>query len=151
MEEKIKYVRNVKSSILLKKSFKMEDQLFFAKDVSYKMFKIVFLIIFLFSFYLSAQQKFIEGLEDIPSYKEMKYVEDSLILFDKIDGRYVSSESKGNYPLYEVKNFYKKILPNLGWKVERENLFSRGNENLELEFRSIKDETLIVFKIFPKY
>ena len=63
----------------------------------------------------------------------------------------VSSESKGNYPLYEVKNFYKKILPNLGWKVERENLFSRGNENLELEFRSIKDETLIVFKIFPKY
>ena len=44
-----------------------------------------------------AQDIFIEGLGDIPIYKEMDYVEDSLILFDKVDGRYVSTKTKGKY------------------------------------------------------
>ena len=45
----------------------------------------------------------------------MEYVEDSLILFDKIDGRYVSVEINGDYEEEEVIEFYKMILPNLGW------------------------------------
>ena len=69
--------------------------------------------------------KFINGLEDIPLYKKMEYVEDSLILFDKIDGRYVSVEINGDYEEEEVIEFYKMILPNLGWS-EKNLLHSIG-------------------------
>ena len=55
-------------------------------------------------------------MEDIPIFKEMQYVEDSLVLFDKVDGRYVSSEINGRYEKSEITEFYNKILPNLGWK-----------------------------------
>ena len=55
----------------------------------------------------------------------MEYVEDSLILFDKIDGRYVSVEINGDYEEEEVIEFYKMILPNLGWS-EKSLLHSIG-------------------------
>ena len=70
-----------------------------------------------------AQEIFIEGLGDIPIYKEMDYVEDSLILFDKVDGRYVSTKTKGKYSKKEVKEFYFKTLPNLGWKIQKKKFF----------------------------
>ena len=77
------------------------------------------------NFKVFSQEIFIKGLEDIPIYSEMNYVEDSLILFDKINGRYVSTKTKGKYPQKEVQEFYKKILPNLGWKIKKKNLSPR--------------------------
>ena len=97
-----------------------------------------------------AQDIFIEGLGDIPIYKEMDYVEDSLILFDKVDGRYVSTKTKGKYSKKEVKEFYFKTLPNLGWKIQKKNFFDRDGERLEIKFYDEEDETIVLFKIFPK-
>ena len=128
----------------------MADQLFFAQTVNFNM-KILIIIFALFSnFKVFSQEIFIEGLEDIPIYSEMNYVEDSLILFDKINGRYVSTKTKGKYPPKEVQEFYKKILPNLGWKIKKKNLFERGNERLEIRFSKENDQTIAIFNIFPK-
>tara|TARA_B100001029_G_C15018425_1_gene428919 strand:+ start:932 stop:1318 length:387 start_codon:yes stop_codon:yes gene_type:complete len=128
----------------------MADQLFFAQTVNFNM-KILIIIFALFSnFKVFSQEIFIEGLEDIPIYSEMNYVEDSLILFDKINGRYVSTKTKGKYPQKEVQEFYKKILPNLGWKIKKKNLFERGNERLEIRFSKENDQTIAIFNIFPK-
>ena len=93
--------------------------------------------------------KFINGLEDIPVYKKMEYVEDSLILFDKIDGRYVSVEITGNYDENKVLKFYKKILPNLGWKENEPLTFKRNNETLEIISKKEKGRVYIKFNIFP--
>ena len=46
----------------------------------------------------------------------MKYVENSNVLFDKIDGRFVSSEMIGKYEIKEIQIFYNSVLPNLGGK-----------------------------------
>ena len=109
---------------------------------------ISFLLFFLFSF-ISQALKFINGLEDIPMYKKMEYVEDSLILFDKIDGRYVSVEIAGDYDESKVLKFYKKILPNLGWKEKKPLIFTRNSETLEIISKKEKDQVYIKFNIFP--
>ena len=109
---------------------------------------ISFLLFFLF-FYSSKALKFINGLEDIPIYKKMEYVEDSLILFDKIDGRYVSVEITGDYDEEKVLKFYKKILPNLGWKEKKPFIFKRNNETLEIISKKEIDNVYIKFNIFP--
>ena len=93
--------------------------------------------------------KVINGLEDIPLYKKMEYVEDSLILFDKIDGRYVSVEINGNYEKEEVIEFYKMILPNLGWREKTSLIFHRNNETLEIICKREKEKIFVKFNIFP--
>ena len=73
---------------------------------------IIFFLFFLVS-YNSYALKFINGLEDIPLYKKMEYVEDSLILFDKIDGRYVSVEINGDYLHAEATSKWMKYVDDL--------------------------------------
>ena len=99
--------------------------------------------------YNSYALEFINGLEDIPLYKKMEYVEDSLILFDKIDGRYVSVEIYGDYEEYEVIDYYKRILPNLGWKEKKSLIFNRNNETLEIICKREKEKIYVKFNIFP--
>ena len=79
----------------------------------------------------------------------MEYVEDSLILFDKIDGRYVSVEITGDYDEEKVLKFYKKILPNLGWKEKKPLIFKRNDETLEIISKKEIDNVYIKFNIFP--
>ena len=113
--------------------------------------KIIFLSFFLYLFYFkdSLSVKFINGMEDIPIFKEMKYVEDSLILFDKVEGRYVSSEIYGNYKKSEIIDFYQQILPNLGWKKSKALTFSRGNEILEINLHQSENYVSVIFSIYP--
>ena len=79
----------------------------------------------------------------------MEHVEDSLILFDKIDGRYVSVEITGDYEEDKVLKFYKKILPNLGWKEKKPLIFNRNNETLEIISKKEKGQVFVKFNIFP--
>ena len=66
------------------------------------------ILIFL-SFQVVAEE-FVYGLGDIPIFKEMKSIEDSYVLFDKVDGRYLYSEIKGDYEVLEIQEYYKKVL-----------------------------------------
>ena len=93
--------------------------------------------------------EFINGLEDIPLFKNMEYVEDSLVLFDKVDGRYVSTEIRGNYNYEEVISFYKNILPNLGWQETKSLTYKRASEILELKSKVNNDKISIIFRVYP--
>ncbi len=95
----------------------------------------VFLQIILFSF--SSEAKFIAGLEDMPILDGIEQVNEDNFSFGNEETRIVEvilqSESKNFKQLIE---FYKVTLPNLGWKLEKNesNLvtFSRENELLEI-------------------
>ena len=107
----------------------------------------------LISFFLSFQsiaEEFVYGLGDVPIFKDMKSIEDSYILFDKVDGRYLYWEIKGEYEVLEIKEYYKKVLPNLGWKLYEKNSFLRGDEILEIQYYNDNVETKVVFTISPK-
>ena len=137
-------------NISLKKLSKKVGQLFFVKNVKSDM-KLIF--IFFFSVLLFSQtgaDEFVEGLGDIPNFKNMQNVEDSFILFDKVEGRYLYSEVEGDYDKKEINDFYKNVLPNLGWKKLNNNQFERGNEILDIKYERIDDLTKVLFSIAPK-
>ncbi len=128
----------------------MEDPLFIVRIVRNKMkFLLVFKFLVISSFFAVAED-FVYGLDDIPVFKEMRYIENSNVLFDKIDGRFVSSEMIGNYSIEDIEEFYISILPNLGWEEVNVNLFQRGDEYLEIKLESIKSASKIKFSIYPK-
>ena len=128
----------------------MEDPLFIVRIVRNKMkFLLVFKFLVISSFFAVAED-FVYGLDDIPVFKEMRYIENSNVLFDKIDGRFVSSEMIGNYSIEDIKEFYISVLPNLGWEEVNVNLFQRGDEYLEIKLESIKSASKIKFSIYPK-
>ena len=113
-----------------------------------EMKNIIFLTLILISFE-TLSENFLKGIDDIPSYKNMVYVEESLVMFDKINGRFVSTEIIGKYNYSEVSEFYKKILPNLGWKLITKNLYRRGEESLELEYKLDGKQLRVLFNISP--
>lgn len=130
--------------------FKVEDQHFFVKIVKNRMHFILVLKFFFLLPFLVFAEDFIYGLDDIPVYKNMRYVENSNVLFDKIDGRFVSSEMVGKYEIKEIKIFYNSVLPNLGWKKVKENVFERGTEFLEIKLESSGSLSSAQFSIYPK-
>ena len=75
---------------------------------------------------------------------------DSYIIFDKVDGRYLYSEIRGKYEILEIQEYYKKVLPNLGWKFFEKNSFVRADEILEIQYLIDDEETKVVFTISPK-
>ena len=113
-----------------------------------EMKNIIFLIIILIS-HKALSETFLNGIDDIPIYKNMVYVEESLVMFDKINGRFVSTEITGKYNHLEVSEFYKNILPNLGWKFISKNLYRRGEESLEVEYKSDGKQLRVLFNISP--
>ncbi len=110
---------------------------------------ITFFVVFFLSSLLAAEL-FVNGFGDIPIYKDMKNVDDSLILFDKVTGRYVSSEIIGDYKKGDVKDFYFKVLPNLGWERIGDDLFLRGKETLEIDYKQEKLKTRVRFSVSPQ-
>ena len=84
----------------------MGDRLFSVQIVKNNM-KSFNLLNFAILFFISAVTAgdFVYGLDDIPVYKDMTYVENSNVLFDKINGRFVSSEMIGNYKINDIKEF----------------------------------------------
>ena len=113
-----------------------------------EMKKTIFLALIFISFN-SFCETFLKGIEDIPTYKNMVYVEESLVMFDKINGRFISTEVIGKYKYSEVSEFYNKILPNLGWILVKNNLFIRAEESLELEYKLDGKNLRVVFNISP--
>jgi len=111
-----------------------------------------FLLFFYFFFFnlLFSQESFVNGFDDIPIYKNMQNDKDSLILFDTINGRYLSSEIVGKEKMEDVRKFYLEVLPNLGWRMENENIFLRDSEKLEINYFKEENDTRIIFSISPK-
>ena len=111
-----------------------------------------FLLIFIFNFNLAIcnEISFVNGINDIPIFKNMKNIEDSLVVFDTNKGRFVTSEIYGENNQKKIKSYYEKILPNLGWKKIKPSKYQRDNEILDLEYKNIDEKVHLIFKISPK-
>jgi hypothetical protein len=148
MEKKIKVALGVNLLLKFKELNKVEGLRFFVQNVRININFFLFLLINT-CIQVSASE-FIYGLEEIPVYKEMEYVDESNVLFDKINGRFVSSEIIGDYNAQEIKLYYSSVLPNLGWHKISESLFERGREYLEITVLEENSMSKVKFSIFPK-
>jgi hypothetical protein len=78
----------------------------------------------------------------IPVLEGLLLVPDSLIVFDKEEGRIVEAAFEGESALAEARTFYPETLFQLGWEPEREGgssnpdilTFTREGERLTVEF-----------------
>ena len=149
MEKRIKVVRDANLLLKFKELNRVEGQHSFVQNVRLNMMFFLFFLIQSICFEVLASE-FVYGLEEIPVYKEMEYVDESNVLFDKINGRFVSSEIIGDYNAKEIKSYYSSVLPNLGWLRVNESLFERGKEYLEISVFEENSMSKVKFSIFPK-
>ena len=67
-----------------------------------------------------------------------------------INGESIYSETQGYHNKKEISQFYKNVLPNLGWIFVKENKFERADEILEIKFEEVDKLTKVLFSISPK-
>ena len=137
----------------------MEDQHFIVlrvKNDSCKIFiKIfVFVIICLFYYNTAYTQGFLDCIEDIPLMNELVEKKDSCFYFDSNEGRVANVEVEGNLDKNDILDFYRNILPQLGWKINDdrsyENIlkFHRENELLNIMIHENNQKSLVTFFSF---
>lgn len=93
---------------------------------------------------------FVQGSEDIPLLNGMEKIFDESLGFDSPSGSIMSSSYESKIPTENVKKFYGKTLPQMGWtlkKIEPSKLsFEREKESLEIEL--IKQDGKNIVKFF---
>jgi len=71
------------------------------------------------------------------------------IVFDKPAGRIVISLAEGQVTPAEVRAFYAKTLPQLGWRPKGAGLFHREGEVLRIEFETDVSPLRVRFSLSP--
>ena len=113
--------------------------------------KIIYILFFIISTNLpSAEQHYVNGIEELPLATDMINMPNSLIFFDTNEGKFIQTKIFGKKSITFVKNFYNDILPNLGWKLGENNKFYRKSEFLEIHYYMIEKNLVVEFNIKPK-
>ena len=117
-----------------------------------KTFSILTFLTLVFSFNISFAKEnltFVEGIIDLPVFKNMNNLNENLLIFDTNQGRLIKAEIKGKEELSEAKSFYEEILPNLGWVRQNEDTYIRGKELMLISYIKKGKELFITFRISP--
>ncbi len=100
---------------------------------------------------IEASEEFVQGSEDIPLLVGMNKTADETLGFDSSNGSIIFSSYSTKIDLIQIKNFYLKTLPQMGWSViknsENSASFKRENESLEIEFRKEDEKNIVQFFI----
>lgn len=100
---------------------------------------------------IAISQDFVQGSEDIPLLQGMTKILDEGLGFDSESGSIMSSSYKSTIDLEEIKHFYKDTLPQMGWKLIKNNIatsgFKREGEHLEIEYVNRNGEDIVRFFI----
>lgn len=83
---------------------------------------------------------YLDAVEDMPLMKGLRETGDGGIVFDKPNGRIVRALARGNVSPSDVRGFYLRTLPQLGWnRAEKLELFAdllvfrRESERLQIQ------------------
>ena len=115
----------------------------------------IYLLVFAFMNVLSSAlvcstEKFITGFSDLPIMPGMQELPDSNISFDTASGRIVEAFTKTEQNVEKILSFYKNVLPQLGWRVEKDTMFVRDTEILILDLRKDRDSVIVQFSLKPQ-
>ena len=114
-------------------------------------FLVVFLLINAFNAGLVwSTEKFLTGFSDLPIMPGMQELPDANISFDTASGRIVEAFAKTEQTVERISSFYKNILPQLGWRVEKDTMFVRDSEILIIDLRKDGDSVIVQFSLEPQ-
>ncbi|WP_162938184.1 hypothetical protein [Kiloniella sp. EL199] len=82
---------------------------------------------------LASEGGFFTGSGGVPIVPGMEEMDELGVVFDKPEGRIVEAFASGPLSQADVREFYGRALPQLGWEVIGEGLFVREGEVLKIE------------------
>ena len=95
-------------------------------------------------------QSYIAEVEDLPLMPGLAEVEGAGVVFDKPDGRIVEAYAQGEIAREAVLAFYRKTLPQLGWRAVGATTFRREDETLSLDFLDGGGALIVRFTLVPR-
>ena len=84
---------------------------------------------------LSAEQYFFSVIEDLPVMPLLVEDTDAAMTFESSAGRVAEVEANGLASSTAVDAYYKQSLPQLGWLLQANGSYRRGNELLVIEVK----------------
>lgn len=96
----------------------------------------------------AAEGRFIDELGDVPLMAGFEVDPESIVEFDTPSGRIVRLRARGRVPVGEAHAFYRRTLPNLGWRPTEEG-YTREAETLTVAVERTDGETIIRFALAP--
>lgn len=122
--------------------------------------KITTLLIIMFTSFAIAQDGTLMSDLDLPLMDGLKENRDAALLFDSPGGRIINAEALGTLRAKEVNDFYRMVLPSLGWKINMNKagcdaeaeycLFAnREKESLTLNVIEGSDGLKVLFALSP--
>ncbi|MBV9522142.1 MAG: hypothetical protein JO010_05085 [Alphaproteobacteria bacterium] len=93
---------------------------------------------------------FVAGTEDVPLMSGLRNIADSLVVFDKPEGRIVEVEARGRVTRAAVERFYAATLPQLGWTADGPRAWHREEEGLRLDFKGRDGDLRVDFTLSPR-
>ena len=117
--------------------------------------QIIFLLAFLFinvfnAGFVWSTEKFLTGFSDLPIMPGMQELPDANISFDTASGRIVEAFAKTEQSVERILSLYKNMLPQLGWRVEKDTIFVRDSEILIIDLRKDGDSVIVQFSLEPQ-
>lgn len=99
---------------------------------------------------LGAQQVFLSGIDDLPLMPGLTELPESGVVFDKPSGRIVETYAEGPVTRESVIAFYRRTLPQLGWRDHGMAAFRREGEQLALTFLGVDGDLVVRFTLQPQ-
>lgn len=97
-----------------------------------------------------AAERFFTGIEDLPVMPGLEQVAGAGVSFDTPAGRIVEISARGNVSRRSVTEYYRSVLPQLGWRPVAKGRFSRERERLELSFSASGRSLTVRFSLRPR-
>lgn len=96
--------------------------------------------------------RYFELIPDLPIMEGMQPIPEESAVFDKAQGRIVIQIAKSDSLSKEqIKEFYKQTLPALGWKYQRNSVYLREGEALEIEIFFENQKNKVKFFLRPAH
>jgi hypothetical protein len=97
-----------------------------------------------------AAPDFVAGTEDVPLMPGLRNQENTLVVFDKPQGRIVEVEARGRVTRAAAEKFYADSLPPLGWVADGTHRWRRDGEGLRLDIKGRDGDLRVAFSLLPR-
>ena len=98
---------------------------------------------------VSEDAAFVSEIRDLPLMPGLIELSDAGLAFDKPDGRIVEAYARGSVEREVASAFYRRTLPQLGWRIAGSDRFEREGERLQLEFLEQPGALVLRFVLLP--
>jgi len=111
---------------------------------------LILLGILLCAFGAAAGDRFLTAIADLPLMDGLSETPGSAVVFSKPEGRIVEVAAEGTVARADVVAFYRRTLPQLGWRPTGDAAFERERERLSLGFSGTSGRLVVQFSLAPR-